>query len=57
MTGDQNLEHQQNLAERKIGVVVLAALSNALEDLLPLVPDALLAIDQVQPGRIIRVRV
>ena len=35
VTGDQNLEYQQNLAKRKLGVVVLGAASNTLEDLLP----------------------
>ena len=44
ITGDRNLEHQQNLTQRTLGVVVLAAVSNALEDLLPLVPDTLTAI-------------
>ena len=57
VTGDQNLEHQQNLAARKLGIVVLAAPSNALEDLLPLVPNALLAINRIQPGQVIRVTV
>lgn len=30
VTGDQNLEHQQNLTKRKLGIVVLGAASNAL---------------------------
>ena len=55
VTGDQNLQFQQNLAKRKLGVVVLCAVSNALEDLLPLVPLALVAIERVQPGQVIRV--
>ena len=55
VTGDQNLEHQQNLTTRTLGVVVLGAASNALEDLLPLVEAALAAIDSVQPGQVIRV--
>jgi hypothetical protein len=55
VTGDRNLEHQQNLASRRLGVVVLVALSNALEDLLPLVPEALTAIARVQPGQVLRV--
>ena len=55
VTGDQNLEHQQNLTKRKLGVVVLGATSNALEDLLPLVAKALVAIDRVQPGQVFRV--
>jgi hypothetical protein len=34
---------------------VLAAATNSLEDLLPLVDKALIAIDQVQSGQVIRV--
>lgn len=55
VTGDQSLEYQQNLAARKLGIVVLCAASNALEDLLPLVANALIAIDQIQHGQVIRV--
>jgi hypothetical protein len=55
VTGDQGIEHQQNLATRKLGIVVLGGASNALEDLLPLVADALLAIDRIRPGQVIRV--
>ena len=55
ITGDQSLEHQQNLTARKLGIVVLCAPSNALEDLLPLVANALLAIDGIHPGQVIRV--
>lgn len=55
VTGDRNLEHQQNLAGRQLGVVVLEAPSNALEDLLPLVPEALVAMAAVQPGQLLRV--
>ena len=55
VTGDRNLEHQQNVAGRRLGVVVLAAVSNALEDLLPLVPDALTAIASVRLGQVLRV--
>jgi hypothetical protein len=55
LTGDQNLEFQQNISKRRLGVVVLRASSNALEDLLPLIPAALTAIDAVQPGQVVRV--
>jgi hypothetical protein len=55
LTGDQNLEFQQNISKRRLGVVVLCAPSNALEDLLPLVPDALTAIETVQSGQLVRV--
>jgi len=56
VTGDQNLQFQQNLAKRRLGVVVLCAASNALEDLSPLVPNALAAIDIVRPGEVIRIQ-
>jgi hypothetical protein len=39
--GDRNLEYQQNLRNCTLGVVVLAAPSNALEDLLPLIAETL----------------
>lgn len=55
VTGDQNLEFQQNVSKRRIGIVVLCATSNTLEDLLPLVPKALAAIEGVQPGMLARV--
>jgi hypothetical protein len=55
LTGDQNIEFQQNISKRRLGVVVLCAASNALEDLLPLVPAALTAIATVRPGQLVRV--
>ena len=55
VTGDRNLEHQQNMVGRQLGVVVLVAPSNALDDLVPLVPEALVAIATVQPGQLLRV--
>jgi len=55
LTGDQNLEFQQNIAKRRLGVLVLCAASNALEDLVPLIPEALAAIAGVASGQVIRV--
>ena len=55
ITADQNLEFQQNLARSRLSVVVLVALSNTIEDLLPLVPDLLLAIPLARPGTVVRV--
>lgn len=55
VTGDQNLEFQQNISRLRLGVVVLCAVSNALEDLLPLVPEALTAIGVVQAGQLVRI--
>ena len=55
ITADQNLEFQQNLERSPLAVIVLVAPSNALEDLLPLVPSILVAIPKSQPGRVVRV--
>jgi hypothetical protein len=55
LTGDQNLEFQQNLVRSSLRVIVLVALSNALEDLLPLVPSILRSIPDAQPGQVQRV--
>ena len=56
-TADQNLIYQQNVAGSAIGVVVLIARSNTLEDLLPLVPSATDAVREVKPGEVRRVAV
>ena len=55
LTGDQSLEFQQNFTRARVSVVVLVASSNRLEDLLPLVPRAIEAISQSQPGEVARV--
>ena len=55
LTGDQNLEFQQDISKSRLGVVVRCAASNTLEDLLPLVPAALTAIATVRPGQLVRV--
>jgi hypothetical protein len=41
VTADHNLQFQQNLSQSRIGIILLIAPSNALEDLLPLVPSLL----------------
>ena len=55
ITGDRNLPFQQNLGKRQLGVVVLCGASNALEDLVPLIPNAIKSIEVVQPGQVLRV--
>ena len=55
VTADQNLEFQQSLTGSRLRVIVLVARSNALEDLLPLVPGLLAAIPKIQPGQVFRV--
>ena len=55
-TADQNLQYQQNLARFNVGIVVLAAPTNRLEDLLPLVPGLLGACSSVVSGEVEVVR-
>ncbi|MCL4368913.1 MAG: hypothetical protein M1337_07080, partial [Actinobacteria bacterium] len=57
VTKDQNLEYQQNLVQLRVGVVVLDAVSHAIEVLRPLVPATLEAIASVAPGEILHVAV
>lgn len=56
VTADQNLEYQQNLKRAEIGIVVVAARTNRIEDLLPLVPSLLQAITAVERGQVRHVR-
>jgi len=55
ITGDKNLEFQQNLKASRLFVIVLGAPSNKIEDLLPLVPGALEAITRAEPGGVERI--
>jgi predicted nuclease of predicted toxin-antitoxin system len=55
VTADRNLQFQQNLSRTVLGIVLLVAPSNALEDLLPLVPGLRAAISKSRPGQIFRV--
>jgi len=57
VTADGNLEFQQNLSQTRLRVILLVAPSNALEDLLPLVPGLLASIPKSRPGRMLRVEV
>jgi predicted nuclease of predicted toxin-antitoxin system len=57
VTADRNLEFQQNLSQTALGVILLVAPSNVLENLLPLVPGLLTAIPKSRSGRILRVEV
>lgn len=55
VTIDSNLVYQQTVGVLPFGVVVLVARSNRLGDLLPLVPDILVALGSIRPGQVLRV--
>jgi hypothetical protein len=55
VTVDQNIPFQQNLAGRRIALLILCAPTNRLLDLHRLVPAARAAIDGIEPGQIVRI--
>jgi predicted nuclease of predicted toxin-antitoxin system len=55
LTMDQGVEHQQNLTNRRMALLVFVARSNQLEDLRPLVPEAVAMLESMEPGTIVRV--
>jgi predicted nuclease of predicted toxin-antitoxin system len=50
ITGDQNMEYQQNHADLPMAVITLVVANNKLESFLPLVPKLLKALDDL-PAR------
>ncbi|GIW52015.1 MAG: hypothetical protein KatS3mg081_1370 [Gemmatimonadales bacterium] len=52
VTADQGIEYQQNLAGFDIAVVTLAAKTNRLEDLRPLVPKLLQILGELKKGKV-----
>lgn len=57
VTVDRAIEREPSLASLAIGVVLLTARSNDLDDLLPLVPDVRSLLPHVRPGQVSRVPV
>ena len=55
VTVDRNLEYQQHVAAAGVAVVVLAARTNRLQDLLPLAPRAAEVAAAAAPGTVTRV--
>lgn len=55
VTVDQGIRYQQNLVGLKIAVIALAARSNNIDDLKPLIPKLLGALEGARPGEVIRV--
>ena len=56
VTMDRGIEYTQNLARRRIAILVLHARSNRLTDLLPLVEECLDRMETIQAGQFFRIR-
>ena len=52
LTTDQGVPYQQNLAGRKIAVLVIRSRTNQIEDLLLIVGAILVELEKIQPGQI-----
>jgi hypothetical protein len=55
ITVDQGIEYQQDLSGLTIAVVIMAADSNDVNDLRPLVPELMEVLRAIQPGQLVRV--
>jgi predicted nuclease of predicted toxin-antitoxin system len=55
VTIDSNMRYQQTLSDYGIAFVLLAAKSNRLDDLVPLMPEVLSALNTIKDGEIIKV--
>ena len=55
LTTDQSVRHQQNLTAAGVAVVVLAADTNDVADLIPLMPAACAALATIKPGDVVEI--
>ncbi len=56
LTADRHIEHQQNVARSGVGLVIMHPRRVRIQELVPLAPAVLAALDAVQPGEVIHVR-
>jgi predicted nuclease of predicted toxin-antitoxin system len=55
ITVDQNLISQQNVSNLPVAVLILVAIHNKYEALLPLMPGVLVALQTIQTGEVMQV--
>ena len=55
LTTDQEIPYQQNLAARRISILILCAPTNRLADLQRLVPTILRELCRISPGQVLRI--
>ena len=55
ITLDRNLEHQQNITERDIPIIVLIARRSRIDYLEPLVPRVLESLQTLKRGQVMRI--
>lgn len=57
ITVDQKIPYQQNITGADVAIIVLAARTNAMVNLLPLIPQVLNALQDVRRGEVVRIEV
>jgi len=55
LTLDKNIPYQQDLKLGRIAILIVRAPSNRIQDLLPVIPDCLVALQSIEPGQVVRV--
>lgn len=55
VTMDKGIEHQQNLSKYAIGVILISARSNRIQDIQPAMLKVNQVLREVQPGQVIHV--
>ena len=55
VTVDRSIRFQQNVRASGIAVIVLVARTNRIQDLRPLVPALLAALESVRPGELVNI--
>ena len=55
LTVDRNIPHQQNLAGRRLALLIMHVESNKLSALTPHVPACLDALRSIRPGQVLRI--
>ncbi len=56
LTTDRHLPYQQNLKKFPVAVLIMPGVTNNIEDLLPLVPKTLAALDTIKSGDLVIIR-
>ncbi len=55
LTLDKNLPFQQNLGSVRIAVLIIRARSNRIQDLVPVIPECMAALESIRPGQVVRI--
>ena len=55
LTCDNSIPDQQNLARLDIRIIILRGQTNGIEHLLPLLPEAMAAVNDLTRGQVVRI--